>query len=146
MPPPQKKNISRVVLEQPFFLFLQIIFLLVSYPCLSSLKLGLCRISGPTLLKTWMLFIWIILHTYTVYVFHYFFRVGPDIRPFSIFGRIPDIKTIWIPDIQLISNAGYPLSGRMYCNLPDIENGQISDRNPISGIRNQPDIRNSTQP
>ena len=30
-------------------------------------------------------------------------RVGPDIR----FCRIPDIKTIWILDIWLISNTGY---------------------------------------
>ena len=34
-------------------------------------------------------------------------RVVPDIRPFLISCRIPDIKTIRIPDIRLISNAGY---------------------------------------
>ena len=35
--------------------------------------------------------------------------VGPDIRPFSIFGRIPDIEAIRITDIRLISKAGYPV-------------------------------------
>ena len=29
----------------------------------------------------------------------------PDIRPFLISGRIPDIETIRIPDIRLIYNA-----------------------------------------
>ena len=35
--------------------------------------------------------------------------VWPDIRPFSISGRIPDIETIRIPDIWLIFNAVYPV-------------------------------------
>ena len=62
-------------------------------------------------------------------------RVGPDIRPFSISDRIPDIETIRIPDIRLIFNAGYLVIFRIS------NNGQISGRNWISGIRNQPDIR-----
>ena len=37
-------------------------------------------------------------------------RVGPDIRLFSIPGRIPDIETIQIPDIRL--SAGYPAFAR----------------------------------
>ena len=36
-------------------------------------------------------------------------RVGPDIQPFPTSGQIPDSETIMIPDIRLISNAGYPV-------------------------------------
>ena len=48
-----------------------------------------------------------------------FTRVGLDIRPFSIFGRIPDIETIWIPDIRMIFNAGYSV----ICRISNV--GQI---------------------
>ena len=44
--------------------------------------------------------------------------------PVLISGRIPDIKTIRIPDIQLISNAGYPAGNPVIFQisgmLPDI--------------------------
>ena len=52
-------------------------------------------------------------------------RVGPDIRPFSISGRLPHIETIWIIVIRL--------SG----NLPDIE--LWPNIQPDTGYLNYPD-------
>ena len=55
-------------------------------------------------------------------------RVGPDIRPFKIYHRIPDIETIWIPDIRLISNADIRFYGWISGNSLDIR--RLSDTRP----------------
>ena len=67
------------------------------------------------------------------------FRVGPDIRFGRFSGRIPDIKTIRLQDIRQIFYSGYPAGYPVICRISNV--GQISGRNRISGIINQPDIR-----
>ena len=68
-------------------------------------------------------------------------RVGPDIRQFSISGRIPDNETIQMPDIRLIYNAGYPVIcrissvGQISGRIPDIRHYK-STGYPVSGQKN----------
>ena len=57
-------------------------------------------------------------------------RVWPNIRPFSISGRITDIETIRILDTRLLSNNRYLVTWRISGNLPDIGPFSISSRLP----------------
>ena len=51
------------------------------------------------------------------------YSIWPDIHPFSISGRIPDIETIQIPNIRLIYNAGYPIICRVSEHFQYLDTG-----------------------
>ena len=79
---------------------------------------------------------------------HFYFPAGYPVWSFSICGQIPDIETIRIHDIRLISNAGYPVICRISnvaqitCLIPDIRHYKSAgyEVSGQKGIRANPSL------